>query len=120
VKIPSPKIVVLIAVDPMKDHRAVEALRIALGLGSHNEGVDVSIILSGRAPFLLTEDTSDIVDGEILEKHLPVFIEWGTSFSIAADAEVPPLYIQGCRTAPISLSDIATTLELADRVLAFS
>jgi len=111
---------VLIAVDPMKDHRAVEALRIALGLGSHNEGADVSIILSGRAPFLLTEDASDIIDGEILEKHLPVFIEWGTSFSIAADADVPPLYLQGCRTAPISLSNIATALELADHVLVFS
>ena len=111
---------VLIAVDPMKDHRAVEALRIALGLGSHNEGVDVSIILSGRAPFLLAEDTSDIIDGEILEKHLPVFIEWGTSFSIAADAEVPPLYTQGCRTVPVSLSVIATSLEVADRVLVFS
>jgi len=119
VKIPSPKIVVLIAVDPMKDHRAVEALRIALGLGSHNEGADVSIILSGRAPFLLIEDTSDIIDGEILEKHLPVFIEWGTSFSIAADAEVPPLYVQGCRTASISLSDMASTLERTDRVLVF-
>lgn len=118
-KIPSPKIVVLIAVDPMKDHRAVEALRIALGLGSHNEGADVSIILSGRAPFLLTEDTSDIVDGEILEKHLPVFIEWGTSFFIAGDADVPLLYIQGCKTAPISLSDIAATLEFTDRVLVF-
>jgi len=120
VKIPSPKIVVLIAVDPMKDHRAVEALRIALGLGSHNEGADVSIILSGRAPFLLTEDASDIIDGEILEKHLPVFIEWGTSFFIAADADVPPLYLQGCRTAPISISNIATALERADRVLVFS
>jgi hypothetical protein len=120
VNIPSPKIVVLIAVDPMKDHRAVEALRIALGLGSHNEGLDVSIILSGRAPFLLTEDTSDIIDGEILEKHLPVFIEWGTSFSIASDAEVPPLYIQDCRTASISRSDIVTALEIADRVLVFS
>ena len=111
---------VLIAVDPMKDHRAVEALRIALGLGSHNEGADVSIILSGRAPFLLTEDASDIIDGEILEKHLPVFIEWGTSFFIAADADVPPLYLQGCRTAPISISNIATALERADRVLVFS
>ena len=119
-KIPSPKIVVLIAVDPFKSHRAVEALRIALGLGSHNEGRDVSLILSGRAPFLLSADTSEIIDGEILEKHLPVFIDWGTSFSIAADAVIPPLYIQGCKTAPIALSDIATTLEHTDRVLVFS
>ena len=119
-KLPSPKIVVLIAADPMKYHRAVEALRIALGLGSHNEGVDVSIVLCGRAPFLLAEDTSAIIDGEILEKHLPVFIEWGSSFSIAADAAVPPLYVQGCKTAPVSLSDLTTNLELADRVLVFS
>jgi len=104
----------------MKSHRAVEALRIALGLGSHNEGRDVRLILSGRAPFLLGEDTSAIVDGEILEKHLPVFIEWETVFSIAADAAVPPLYIQDCKTAPLSISDIATSLEQAERVLVFS
>ena len=110
----------LIAVDPMKSHRAVEALRIALGLGSHNEGKDISIILTGRAPFLLSEETDDIVDGEILEKHLPVFIEWGSPFSIATNAETPPRYIQDCVTKPISPSEIATTLETTDRVLIFS
>lgn len=104
----------------MKSHRAVEALRIALGLGSHNEGKDVGIILSGRAPFLLSDDTSDIVDGEILEKHLPVFIEWGTIFAVATDAEVPPCYVQGCITKPINPRDTATALETADRVLIFS
>ena len=119
-KIPSPKIVVVIAVDPFKSHRAVEALRIALGLGSHNEGRDVSLILSGRAPFLLGEDTSDIVDGEILEKHLPVFIEWGTLFHVAIDAESPGRYIQDCKTQSLSFSDITTALEVADRVLVFS
>jgi len=120
VEIPSPKIVVLIDVDPMKSHRAVEAFRIALGLGSHNEGKDVSLILSGRAPFLLTEDTSDIVDGDILEKHIPAFIEWGTVFSIATDAESPARYVPNCTTKPITPAEIATTLETADRVLVFS
>ena len=104
----------------MKSHRAVEALRIALGLGSHNEGKDLSLILSGRAPFLLAEDTTDIVDGEILEKHIPVFIEWGTPFSISSDAEVPPRYIRGCVTKPIAPHEIANALETADRVLIFS
>jgi hypothetical protein len=117
---PSLKIVVLIGVDPMKSHRAVEALRIALGLGSHNEGKDISIILIGRAPFLLSENTDDIVDGEILEKHLPVFIEWGSPFSISTDAETPPLYIRDCVTKPINPSEISTALETADRVLIFS
>lgn len=111
---------VLIAVDPMKSHRAVEALRIALGLGSHNEGKDIRLILSGRAPFLLSEDTTDIIDGEILEKHLPVFIEWGTPFAIATDAESPPHYIQDCVTKPIDPNAITTVLEAADRVLIFS
>ena len=104
----------------MKSHRAVEALRIALGLGSHNEGKHLRLILSGRAPFLLSEDVSDIVDGEILEKHLPVFLEWGTLFSVADNAEIPPRYVQGCTTKTLTLSDIASALEEADRVLVFA
>lgn len=104
----------------MKSHRAVEALRIALGLGSHNEGTDLRLILSGRAPFLLAEDMSDVMDGEILEKHLPVFIEWKTPFFIATDAESPSRYIPNCVNTPITPSEIATALEAADRVLVFS
>ena len=103
----------------MKSHRAVEALRIALGLGSHNEGKDINLILSGRAPFLLADDTGEVIDGEILEKHLPVFIEWGTPFSIATNAETPSRYIQGCVTKPITLTEITTTLETSDHFLIF-
>ncbi|TAL10893.1 MAG: hypothetical protein EPO02_06140 [Nitrospirae bacterium] len=103
----------------MKSHRAVEALRIALGLGSHNEGKDVGVILAGRAPFLLSDETDDIVDGEILEKHLPVFVEWGTTFLIDSDAEIPTRYIPDCVTKTISHNDIAHTLEAADRALVF-
>jgi len=117
---PSPKIVVAIAVDPLRSHRAVEAFRIALGLGSHNEGADLCILLSGCAPFLLSDDTSDIIHGDILEKHLPVFIEWNTVFFITTDADVPSNYVQGCLTQLILPQDAATTLEAADRVLIFS
>lgn len=104
----------------MKSPRAVEALRIALGLGSHNEGRDISIILGGRAPFLLAEDTSDIADAEILEKHLPVFLEWGTVFAIEPDAEVPLQYAQSVETKPLAQAEFAAALEAADRVLIFS
>ncbi len=78
------------------------------------------MILSGRAPFLLSEITDDIVDGEILEKHLPVFLEWGTSFAIAAGAETPSLYIPDAVTKSITAADIAQTLEKADRALIFA
>ena len=104
----------------MKSHRAVEALRIALGLGSHNEGKDLSLILTGRAPYLLAEDTGDVIDAEILEMHLPVFLEWRTPFAIATDADSPPRYIQDCITKPINPHEITDILEAADRVLIFS
>ena len=110
-------IVVVIQEDPRKSGRAVEALRIALGLGSGEN--PMTVILLNQAPLLLSEDTDDIVDVDILEKHLPVFKELNipflleqdsrSRFSIDADFEM--------REAPES--DIATTIANADRVLVF-
>ena len=62
-------IAVVIQEDPRTTHRPVEALRIALGLvaGSHH----TTVILLGEAFRLLTEETDDIVDVDILEKYLP-------------------------------------------------
>jgi len=114
---PSPKTLIVIQTDPTKSHRAVEALRIALGLGSHNEGQDVSIVLCGRAPHLLAEDNSDIVDAETLEKHLPVFIEWETPFLIATDAETPRRYVANIVTKPVSYEQLVEMIFKADRVI---
>jgi sulfur relay (sulfurtransferase) DsrF/TusC family protein len=62
-------IAVVIQEDPRKTHRPVEALRIALGLvaGSHT----TTVVLLGEAIRLLSDDTDDIIDIEILEKYLP-------------------------------------------------
>ncbi|HLG44564.1 MAG TPA: hypothetical protein VI337_06110 [Nitrospirales bacterium] len=109
----------LIRADPTKDHRAVEAVRIALGLGSHNEGQDLTLVLCNRAPLLLCEDNSEIVDAETLERYLPVFIEWGTPFGIAADAVIPSRYLPDCVTKPMTMTDIAASLKTAERVLVF-
>src|SRR5205807_1971876 len=116
---PSPRTLVVIQTDPTKSHRAVEALRIALGLGSHNEGHDISIVLCGRAPHLLGDDTGDIVDAEILEKHLPVFIEWGIPFFIATDADSPHHFLADIMTKPITSAEIAAALESTDRAIVF-
>src|SRR5439155_18587575 len=110
---------VMIQADPLKSPRAVEALRIALGLGSHNEGNDLTIVLGGRAPYLLANDTSNIVDSEILEKHLPVFIEWRTAFRIAPDAEVPPQWFPNCTIKTTTIQEIADAVHAVDRVLVF-
>ena len=109
----------MIQADPLKSPRAVEALRIALGLGSHNEGNDLTIILGDRAPYLLANDTSNVVDSEILEKHLPVFIEWGTTFRIAPDAEVPPHWLPDCNIKTTTIEEIENAFHSADRVLVF-
>ena len=60
---------VVIREDPRTSHRPVEALRIALGLaaGSHK----TTVVLLGEAVRLLSEDSDDIVDVDILEKYLP-------------------------------------------------
>jgi len=63
---------------PLNTHRAVEALRIALGLGTG--GNPLSIVLLGEAPLLLTDDTDNVVDAEILEKYLPSFKQLETPF----------------------------------------
>ncbi|OQW30327.1 MAG: hypothetical protein A4E19_10500 [Nitrospira sp. SG-bin1] len=62
-------IAVVIQEDPRNTHRPVEALRIALGLaaGSHK----TTVVLLGEAPRLLSEETDDIIDVDILEKYLP-------------------------------------------------
>lgn len=64
-----PSIVVVIREDPHKTHRAVEALRIALGLGTSEN--PLSVVLLGQAPLLISQAPEDIVDGEVLEKYLP-------------------------------------------------
>jgi hypothetical protein len=62
-------VAVVIQEDPRKTHRPVEALRIALGLraGSHT----TTVVLLREATRLLSEDTDDIIDVDILEKYLP-------------------------------------------------
>jgi hypothetical protein len=55
-----------------------------------------------------------------LEKHIPVFVEWGTPFFIATDAETPHRYFADVVTKPITTAEISTALQSADRVLVFS
>ena len=76
----APALTVVIREDPRKTHRAVEALRIALGLGAGDN--PMTVVLVGEAARLLGTDAEDIIDGEILEKHLPALKELGIHFII--------------------------------------
>ncbi len=112
-----PSIVVVIREDPEKTHRAVEALRIALGLGTGEN--PLTIVLFNRAPLLLTEDPSGLVDSEILEKHLPVLKEWRTPFVVPKGAQQRFPLDPEFSVREASQGEIASLIAEADRVLVF-
>ena len=78
-------VAVVIQEDPRKTHRPVEALRIALGLvsGSHA----TTVVLLHEATRLLTEETEDIIDVDILEKYLPSIEHLEIPFLLSTDTD---------------------------------
>jgi hypothetical protein len=112
----SKRIAVVISEDPFVTARPVEALRIALGLCSGDH--ETTIILLGRAPSLLMENTAEIVDVDILEKYLPSFKNLSIPFIVepgtAMDAWSDDFFVT-TRTA----DEIRQLVRSADRSLIF-
>src|SRR6476661_3650909 len=112
----SKRIAVVISEDPCVTARPVEALRIALGLcaGDH----ETTVILLGRAPILLMNDTEDIVDVDVLEKYLPSFKHLSVPFIVepgtAMDAWSDDFFVT-TRTA----DEIRQLIRSVDRSLVF-
>jgi hypothetical protein len=75
-------VAVIIREDPRKTHRPVEALRIALGLvgGEHH----TTVVLLGEAVRLISEETDDVVDVDILDKYLPSIEQLEIPFVVEA------------------------------------
>ncbi len=110
-------IIVVIREDPKKTPRAVEALRIALGLATGEN--PLTVVLLNEAPLLLSEETDDIVDGEILEKHGPVFKELKTPFVLPQGTRTRVELDPDFQVREASGEEIATLMASADRVLVF-
>jgi len=92
-------------------------LRIALGLGTGDN--PLTVVLLDHAPLLLSEDPEDVIDGEILEKHVPVFKECESPFVVGSVSRErfgrdPDFSVQE-RSEP----EIAALISHADRVVAF-
>jgi hypothetical protein len=113
----NPTIVVVIREDPLKTHRPVEALRIALGLSTGSN--PLTVVLLGESPRLLCQDIDDIVDVDILEKHLPVLKELGMPFVVTSGAPQRFDLDDGYSLREASDSEIRTLIAAADRVLTF-
>jgi hypothetical protein len=113
----SKRVAVVIAEDPTKTHRPVEALRIALGLcaGDH----ETTIVLLGRAPLLLTDETEDVVDVDILEKYRPSLAQLGVPF-ILESGVIPDGVLEEFSVTQKSADEIRSFLQSCDRTLVFS
>ncbi|HEY4485461.1 MAG TPA: DsrE family protein [Nitrospiria bacterium] len=110
---------VLIQSNPLKSHRPVEALRIALGLISGE--IPVTIILMNEAPRLLSDDTEDLVDGEILQKYLPTLKTLNQPFHVEESSLEKTIGMDDpdYRIEKITLTQIADFMDHADRFLIF-
>jgi hypothetical protein len=64
-------ILLIVESDPRTSHRPAEAIRIAAGIAAW-KNVAVHLCLRGPAPFLLSGDPEEIIDGDSLHEYLPV------------------------------------------------
>lgn len=110
------RIAVVIQEDPRKTHRPVEALRIALGLvaGTH----DTTVVLLGESLRLLSSDTDDLVDSDILEKYLPSIEQLEIPFIVPIDSD-RSLIESSVPTRHASSESIRALLQSMDRTLIF-
>jgi hypothetical protein len=113
----SKRVAVVIAEDPTRTHRPVEALRIALGLcaGEH----ETTIVLLGRAPLLLTDETDDVIDMDILEKYRPSLAQLEIPFIVESGAAADAL-LEEFSVVKKSAEEIRGLLASCERTLVFS
>jgi hypothetical protein len=113
----SKRVAVVIAEDPTRTHRPVEALRIALGLcaGDH----ETTIVLLGTAPRLLTDDTDDVIDVDILEKYRPSLGQLAVPFIVESSASTDAI-LKEFPVTQKSPGQIRSFLQSCDRTLVFS
>ena len=112
----SKRIAVVISEDPCVTARPVEALRIALGLcaGDH----ETTVVLLGRAPILLMDDTEEIVDVDILEKYLPSFKHLSVPF-IVEPVTVMDAWSDSFSVTSLPVDEIRQFVRSVDRSLIF-
>ncbi|MEK6684685.1 MAG: DsrE family protein [Nitrospirota bacterium] len=111
-------ILVLIKSNPLKNHRPVEAIRIALGLVSGEHAV--AIVLLNQAPLLLADDTEDLVDGDLLQKYIPIFKEMGQTFFVEEGSlRAHPIEGSDYKIQAVSFDEITELIRQAGRFLIF-
>lgn len=112
----SKRVAVVIAEDPAKSPKPVEALRIALGLCSGDH--ETSVVLLGNAPVLITEHIDDVMDVDILEKYRPSFAQLSVPFLLESHSTIQDILPEFSVARKTSL-EIRSFLQSVDRTLVF-
>ena len=113
----SQAITVVIREDPTRSGRAVEALRIALGLVSGDHRVTVALL--DRAPLLLAEERDEVVDGDILEKYLPSLKHLEAEFLVPTGTGRQFELEDGFTVCEVAPGELRQRMRTSDRVLVF-
>lgn len=112
-----PRIAVVVRENPQKSHRAVEALRIALGLSTGEN--PLTVVLLGQAPLLISREPEDIVDGENLEKYLPSFKQLKIPFIVITSTRSRFSVDPEFTVSELSEDAIRSLIADADRTIVF-
>ncbi len=79
----------------------------------------MTVILLGEAPRLLSEETDDIIDVDILEKYLPSFQHLKIPFTVMIGTIDRLSLKKDFSVQEASTEQIASTIKAGDRVIAF-
>ncbi len=96
-----PLVLFVIDADPRRSGRAVEAIRIAVGIAAWQR-VEVAIYLAGAAVLAAAENVDDLVEADNLVRYTPLLRDLGR-----------PIYIDG--TFKPGLTEATVPIEALDR-----
>jgi predicted peroxiredoxin len=112
-------VLVVIAGDARRSHRANEAMRIGLGIvAGENE---VTFVLTGDGVHLLDGDTDDLVDGDDIAKFRANLKSLGIPFHVdrAAVPDDPDWNADDHPIVPLSREDLAALVARGRRFIVF-
>ena len=105
-----PLVLFVILADPRTSGRAVEAVRMAVGIGTWQR-VDVAVYLGGNAALIAAENVDDLVEADNLAQYAPILRDLGQPVYI--DAGFKPGLTEAA--FPIQALDTRGLAELAAR-----
>ncbi len=80
----NPRTLIVTSADPRTSPRPAEAVRIAAGVGAWRK-TDITLLLRGPAAYALIDDPDALVDGDHMERYLPLLADAGSLIAIDAD-----------------------------------